>query len=114
MLKPLFPILMLAVAVAVTGLSACGNRDKRVAFDGVYFKTKAKRVDDDYSEFTVSIASPSASIEGAREAGRYEGTRYCIENAGTSRILWTVGPDTDPAQLRIQDDTLVFRGRCNP
>lgn len=110
MKRPLIGLLILALIP----LAACNKRDKRVAFDGVYFKTKAKRIDDDWSEFTVSVTPATASLDGAREAARYEATRYCVQTDGTSRIIWTVGPDADPAQLRIEKDTIVFQGRCNP
>ena len=38
----------------------------------------------------------SASLDGAREAGRHEGTKFCIDAFGTSKINWKVGPDTEP------------------
>ncbi|HBS49671.1 MAG TPA: hypothetical protein DEA05_06095 [Rhodobacteraceae bacterium] len=93
-------------------MSACQRPEDRVAFDGVTFKTKAKRIDDDWNMFTVTVSPAAASLEGARQAGRYEATRYCIGVAGTSEVLWTVGPETEP--LRIDGDTLTFQGECNP
>jgi len=96
-------------------LGACAIKSSdRVLFDGHAFRAKAKVVDKKVSraDFTVTVNGVSASLDGAREAGRYEGTRYCIENYGTSRIKWKVGPDTEPQNLRITDNALTFAGTC--
>ena len=103
-----------ALAVLIA-LPACNrNDDKRVAFDGLYFRTKARKVDDDLSRFTVTVPKVSRSLDGALQAGAYEGVRYCIAADGTSRIRWDVGPDTPREQLVISDDTLTLQGECNP
>ncbi|MEM7319107.1 MAG: hypothetical protein AAF408_08810 [Pseudomonadota bacterium] len=101
---------------AAIGLSGCNrnNKENRILFDGQNFRVKVKTVDKKKSlaDFTVSVRDVSRSLDGAREAGRYNGIRYCIEKFGSSQINWAVGPDTDPAQLRIEDNELVFRGTC--
>ena len=98
------------------GLAGCGgyfNTNERIAFDGVQFRTKSETPDkDDKKVFLVSVRPATASLEGAREAGRYEGTSYCINQYGTSRIDWEVGPDTE--ELTVVDNTLTLRGRCDP
>lgn len=104
-------------AVVVVGLilallASCGNRRDRVAFDGQFFSSKASRVDGDRQQITVSVRPVSASLEGALAAGRYESTRYCIDNYGNSAVDWVVGPDQDPNTYRIENDTLVLRGAC--
>jgi hypothetical protein len=88
--------------------------DDRILFDGQAFRAKAKVVDKKVSpaDFSVVVNGVSASLDGAREAGRYEGTKFCIENFGSSRIEWKVGPDTEPQQLQISDDKLTFAGTC--
>jgi len=98
-------------------VSACGivtPSADRVTFDGKAFRAKAKQVDKKASptEFTVVVNGVSASLDGAREAGRYEGIKFCISNFGSSRINWKVGPDTEPQNLRISDDKLTFAGTC--
>ncbi len=102
--------------VILAALSACGGSasDERILFDGQAFRAKAKPVDKKKSpsEFTVTVNGISASLDGAREAGRYEGTRFCVQNFGSSRIAWTVGPDTEPQNLRIDNDSLTFAGAC--
>ncbi len=102
----------------LTLLTACStittSRSDRVLFEGNYFRTKAKAVDKKRAptEFTIVVNGVSASLNGAREAGRYEGIKYCVQNFGSSRIAWKVGPDTDPQQLRIDNDKLAFAGTC--
>ncbi len=104
-----------AVALMLTLTACAGQRERQVAFDGHVFKAKASAVDKAVSraDFTATVSGVSKSLEGAREAGRYEGTKYCIVNYGSSRINWAVGPDTAPAQLRVVDDSLTFAGRCD-
>ncbi|MBI6630230.1 hypothetical protein JAO82_10090 [Pontibaca sp. S1109L] len=95
-------------------LVACaGSAPKTYPFDGVYFKAKAAAVNKTVtrSVFIVQVADASQSITGAREAGRYEGTRYCIENYGTSDIIWEIGPDNP--ELVLADDTLTLKGMCD-
>ncbi|MBL4766654.1 MAG: hypothetical protein JKY94_02940 [Rhodobacteraceae bacterium] len=101
---------LLAVA-----LTACSKKeDSGLRFDGQYFAAKSKKVDDTLSVFTVTVEPVSSSLDGALAAGGYEGTRYCIKNFGTSVIKWTVGPKTEPGQLRIVEDTLTLQGQCDP
>ncbi len=95
-------------------LGACDQKKDRVAFDGVYFKAKQSKQKKGGKTFTVSVKPVSASFDGAREAGRYEGTKYCIQYYGTSEIDWIVGPDADLSQLIPVDDTLTLQGVCDP
>ncbi len=101
---------------AVLALGACDKltkKDDRVSFDGYFFRAKTKHMDrKDLPHFSVSVQGVSQSLEGALEAGRYQGTTYCINTFGTSDIDWVVGPDTDPAALIVTNDTLNFEGRC--
>lgn len=100
---------------AVFSLMACSQqrRDERILFEGEYFRTKAARLDrDQRQDFTVQVGNISQSFQGALEAGRYEGTRYCIEEFGTSDIIWLSGPDDDPETLQIDNDRLTLRGTC--
>lgn len=96
------------------------NTDRLFAHEAdgqtVFFRATASAVDRRTSraDFTVTVRDVSQSLAGAREAGRFEGTKYCIANFGNSRIRWSVGPDTAPEHLRIVDDRLSFAGRCDP
>jgi hypothetical protein len=51
-------------------------------------------------------------LVGAREAGRYEATKYCINQYGTSDIAWVSGPDVEDGSLTINNDELQLRGAC--
>ena len=102
-------LLLLAGFLALT---ACTKTQDRVFFDGQYFRTKAKHTSDDRQSFTVRVPRITKGLAAAREAGRYEGTRYCVENFGTSEIAWVNGPDADEAALRINGTTLLLDGRC--
>ena len=98
-------------------LAACGDKplgSNKVEFDGEYFRAKARVVDKKVSptDFTVVVRGVSATLDGAREAGRYEGIKFCVQNFGSSRIDWKVGPDTEPQELDISDDILTFSGTC--
>ncbi|MEM9549879.1 MAG: hypothetical protein AAGA05_01820 [Pseudomonadota bacterium] len=105
---------ILFTLVALTALAACGRGQERVAFDGVFFRASTAPVDKRVSraDFDVVVRDVSQSIEGAREAARYEGTRYCIRYFGSSRIDWTIGPDTEA--LSVTNGQIAFRGRCSP
>lgn len=104
------PVLALLAAVTV---AACSNTEDRVLFDGIYFRSKATKIDKEQPQsFTVTVNGFSESADGAREAGRYEGTRYCITNYGTSNIDWLQGPDDE--QLVVEDDKLLLAGTCKP
>ena len=99
-----------ALCIALT--AGCTPRDERVAFDGVFFNAKARKVEKQNDVFTVTVKKVSQSLDGAREAGRHAGTEYCIEKFGTSRIQWGIGPDTPPEQLQIVGDSITFDGKC--
>ena len=102
----------LAILGAAT-LAGCGSSgDEQMLFDGQSFRMKANDIDNDVERFTVEVRPVSASIEGAREAGRYEGIRYCIENFGSSDIDWVLGPDDEVTRLQITDDRLILQGAC--
>ncbi|WP_281994870.1 hypothetical protein [Ruegeria faecimaris] len=107
----------IGAVLLLVAVSACGlikPSEDRILFDGKSFRAKAKHINKKASpsDFTVVIKGVSASLDGAREAGRYEGTKFCIANFGSSRIDWKVGPDTEPQNLQINDDRLTFAGSC--
>ncbi|WP_058314400.1 hypothetical protein [Cognatishimia activa] len=110
MIKPA----VLMVLVAATALPACSRlkRDDGVRFEGERFRIQAKKVDrDDRSLFRVTASPASKTLDGARQAAAYGGTRYCIQEYGTSVIAWTQGPDDDPI---FDGDRIVMEGQCKP
>ncbi|MBK0328722.1 hypothetical protein I5535_15630 [Rhodobacteraceae bacterium F11138] len=110
-------LISLGLIAALAVVSGCSGRNKNaLAFDGVVFKARTKPVDKKVSraDFTATVFDVSRSLDGAREAARYEGTKYCIANYGSSLIDWSVGPETEPGRLSVADDAITFRGRCDP
>ena len=97
-------------------ISACTRPEDRITFGGYHFRADAKPIDKKktLADFNVVVRDVAQSLDGARAAGGYEGTRYCIKNFGTSRIDWTVGPATEPQNLQIADGRLYFQGTCDP
>lgn len=109
------------IVLALGGLGACGaikDRVKGIGGDDVLFDGKTYRASlsadrDDPAAFTVSVANAGgARLAGAREAGRYEATKHCIEVTGTSRVDWSTGPDTPAEGLTLSDGALLLAGRC--
>ena len=96
-------------------LMGCSNTfgldENKVPFDGYYFSSKLtqKKTDDRY--FTVKVRRSSRSLSGAREAGRYEATKFCIKNFGTSDIKWALGPDDE--NVGLTGSILKLSGKCD-
>ncbi len=104
-------ILISLLAVAL--IAGCNKRKFQVAFDGQYFRTKTTKVDGDLAQFQIKVSPVSASLDGARAAGRHEAIKYCVENFGLSDATWVAGPDAELANLNIDGDTLLLRGACD-
>ena len=117
MLRGAFGVTAVLSLALVSGCGTFKDHRKKTeyAFDGVEFKTKAAAIEKDKREhFTIEVRRATQSIEGAKEAGRYGGTRYCIEQYGTSVIEWISGPDQENQALRMDDDDLILEGICKP
>lgn len=102
---------IVALISLITMLAACSDKDA-LAFDGYFFKAKVKTEREDRAAMIVTVSPAAQSIDGAREAGRYEAIRYCIHNFGKSEIDWTYGPDAPVEGLQVSGDALIFQGRC--
>ncbi len=92
--------------------ASCGERylDNQVSFDGIRFGSSLKKISGDDLAFQVIVRNAARSLEGAREAGRYEATKYCIEKLSTSDIDWKISPDAD--DLVLYSGNLELSGRC--
>jgi len=102
-----------AGVVLALSLPGCAQPDEDDLFDGQYFSTRARSESRaDPERFTVLVRGVSASPKGAREAGHYQGVRYCLRHYGTSDIDWVVGPQHPPEQLQAGHDTFQLQGRC--
>jgi hypothetical protein len=92
----------------LTGCTARIN-ENRVAFDGVMFNTKLK-VASDKKGFEITVPRAHRSLNGAKEAGRYEATIYCVNKFGTSDITWVSSPD-DVSEIS-SSNSIYLKGRC--
>ncbi|APG46442.1 hypothetical protein [Phaeobacter porticola] len=109
--------IMTALALGGAILAGCGDIIKdRPTYAGVPFKAKSKAVNkkETLAKFTTTVSKATQSLDGARLAAHHDGTRYCIENFGSSRILWQSDPlDTDVG-VPLDGDTAVYAGTCTP
>ena len=93
-------------------VAGCTSTEDRLFFDGQLYNAKLRKVDRQLDTFTVTVRPVSRSLKGAREAGLYEATSYCINTFGNSDIVWTEGPDVEEGALTIDKDTLILQGSC--
>ncbi|WP_158968383.1 hypothetical protein [Chachezhania sediminis] len=109
------PVALICLLSAMAaGCSSLSNKEP-ILFEGKQFRAKAKGTSkESLSPFRVEVKNPSQSLEGARQAGIYEGTRYCIEKFGTSQIVWENNANSPEAQPKIVDGKLVVSGQCDP
>ena len=105
-------VAMIAIVVlGVTGMSCSRlQEDTRVVFDGIYFNAKVTFDKKQRENFEINVRKANQSIAGAREAGRYESTKYCVREFGTSDVDWVYGPDDETVQ--ILDGDLYLKGTC--
>ena len=96
-------------------MTACSNpfelEENKVSFDGYYFSSKLSRSKFDDRSFDLTVRRANRSLSGAREAGRYEATRFCIKNYGTSDIKWFLGPDDQ--SIGLTGKVLKLSGQCD-
>jgi hypothetical protein len=105
-------LILLGLAAVLGGCGLLGGGTQPV-FDGHRFSAKARALEwRDKQDFTVTVRGVSRSLTGALQAGEHAGIRHCITYFGTSWIDWTVGPDTDPAALVRDGDSLRLAGSC--
>lgn len=103
---------LLISALALAGLSGCSDPADAVLFDGMAFKHSIKIDKEDRRRFVATSAPVSQSLDGAREAARFEGTAYCVRKYGSSEIEWSASPDAETKSLSIVEDQLSVQGRC--
>ncbi|MBZ8119639.1 hypothetical protein KUD11_13400 [Roseovarius sp. LXJ103] len=98
--------------VGILSLSACAKPGDRVRFDGNYYPAKAKKESDDRTQFEVTVRRSDQGLNGALEAGRYEGTRYCVETFGDSTITWAPSQGPDDFAGSADGASVSLRGSC--
>jgi hypothetical protein len=96
-------------------LLGCSNpltlEENKVSFDGYYFPYKLVRNKADDRSFDLTVKRANRSLSGAREAGRYEATRFCIKLFGTSDIKWFLDPDDE--NIGLTGRVLKLSGQCD-
>ena len=96
-------------------LLGCSNpltlEENKVSFDGYYFPYKLVRNKVDDRSFDLTVKRANRSLSGAREAGRYEATRFCIKIFGTSDIKWFLDPDDE--NIGLTGRVLKLSGQCD-
>jgi len=96
-------------------MTGCSNpfelEENKVSFDGYYFSSKLSRNKLDDRAFDLTVRRANRSLSGAREAGRYEATQFCIKNYGTSDIKWVLGPDDQ--SVGLTGKVLRLSGQCD-
>ncbi|SPF80546.1 hypothetical protein [Pseudoprimorskyibacter insulae] len=105
---------LLVSMLALTAVSACDReRSNSVRFDGNYYPAKGKAVEAKApADFVVTVSNVAQGLEGARQAGEYEATKYCIQKLGTSDVIWQIGPDADETAIGAASGTLTLAGSC--
>lgn len=93
-------------------LAGCADPAKEVLFDGMRYSGRLNADSDDKRSFVATVSPVSQGLEAAREAARYQGTRYCVRKYGRSDIDWTVSPDAKADALQFVDDVMTVQGRC--
>ena len=104
--------LALATLVGCDKVKDLREGRRGVEFDGQIFRSRIETVEGDRQQFVITVPNPAKSLIGAREAGRYAATKYCITNYGASDVIWTNGPDVEDGALVLGEGMLTFRGRC--
>ena len=99
------------IPLSILLLFGCSARinENRVAFDGFMFNSKLK-VGLNKQDFEVTVPRANRSLSGAKEAGRYEATIYCVNKFGTSDIVWDLDPE-DVSEVSYSK-SIFIKGRC--
>ena len=63
-------------------------------------------------EFVVSVKNKEQGIEEVRESVRFEATKYCLLNFGTSDINWKISQITQDWAFDSNSGKLIFSGQC--
>lgn len=103
---------IIIAATLLLALAGCGGKNDDITMDGQRFDGRVSTERGDRAAFVATGGPASASLEGAREAARYEAIKHCISYLGTSDIAWVQGPDAEDAALAIDRDRVILSGRC--
>ena len=93
------------------GASAAGAKRNNATIDGVRYRSQVSVDSEDKRDFTIRV-TPVGNVMNAQEAGRYQSTVYCLRTFGGSDTEWIAGPDVEPQDAQISDNSLLLIGRC--
>lgn len=103
----------IVILLMTLGLVAGCNAQDRLnyqEFDGIYFPTTSKSQRQQKNVFTVRVRNATRSLDGARQAAHYEGTKYCVSTFGSSDIAWET--DLQAEELTLSGNDLIAAGTC--
>ncbi len=106
---------MLSLALGTAGCGMVQGKNKsrsESSYEGFGFKSRAATVGEDRSHFRVEVRRATQSLDGAKASGHHAGTRYCIEQYGSSKIDWISGPYQENDTLVLDGDQLIMEGIC--
>ena len=102
----------LTALASVLALAACGAHGKRAMFEGHNYPSKLKKTGDRPEVFTVTVGDVVQGVAGAREAGNFEATTYCVNTFGDSDITWQPGYGPRDSHAITENGILILRGSC--
>ena len=94
------------------GVGSGAAKRTQVEIDGTRFKARANTSSGDKRLIDITVTPVAVNPDAAREAGRYEATKYCLLTFGGSDTEWIIGPDLPIDELPVDGDTLTLQGRC--
>ncbi len=102
-----------ATGAVLLALAACGRGElETVTFEGARFNGDLNSQRSDRAGFVATGGPASVSLEGSKQAARYQVVQHCIAYLGSSDVAWVNGPDVEDAALVIEDNEVVLTGRC--
>ena len=111
----------IALVTLVLATGACGmisngasylTGSNQQTFEGQTYRARLSPDEAAAQRFVVAVGNLDRGLAGAKEAGRYEATKYCLKNFGWSGVTWSAGPDLPDASLPIVEGQLRLSGEC--
>ena len=93
------------------GATGAGAKRNTATIDNVRYRSQVSVDSEDKRDFTITV-TPVGNVVNAQEAGRYQSTLYCLRTFGGSDTEWIAGPDVEPQDAQISDNSLKLKGRC--
>ena len=102
------------MGILVLVLAGCGqSRISQITYEGAVFNGDLRSERGDRAAFVATGGPASVSLEGARQAAKFQAVRHCIDYLGSSDVEWINGPDVEDAELVVENNDVVLTGRCS-